>query len=218
MGVINQGILGGFSGKVGNVVGGNWKGIDYMRIKPASVANPRTEGQVNQRTKFTAALQFLQPMKDFIKVGYKGFASKKTEFNSAMSYILKNAIAGIAPDFTVDYAAALVSRGALSGALNAGLDVSVAGTASFSWDDNSGSGSALATDRSMLLLYNESKGEVIFSTAGAQRSAEGQDLVLPDDYAGDTVIGYVAFISADGAQVSNSAYLGSHEVAGLVEN
>lgn len=48
MGKINQGILGGFSGKVGNVIGGNWKGIDYMRVKPASVANPQTEGQVNQ--------------------------------------------------------------------------------------------------------------------------------------------------------------------------
>ena len=77
MGRINQGILGGFSGKVGNVVGGNWKGINYMRVKPASVANPKTVGQVNQRTKFSERLKFLQPMKDFIKVGYKGFAVRK---------------------------------------------------------------------------------------------------------------------------------------------
>jgi hypothetical protein len=34
MGIIKQGILGGFSGKVGNVVGGTWKGIDYMRVLP----------------------------------------------------------------------------------------------------------------------------------------------------------------------------------------
>jgi hypothetical protein len=40
MGKINQGILGGFSGKVGNVVGGSWKGIEYMRVIPASIANP----------------------------------------------------------------------------------------------------------------------------------------------------------------------------------
>ena len=53
MGKIAQGILGGLSGKVGNVIGGSWKGIDYIRIKPSSVANPRTVGQVNQRTKFT---------------------------------------------------------------------------------------------------------------------------------------------------------------------
>ncbi|MCD6201654.1 MAG: hypothetical protein J7K46_07590 [Bacteroidales bacterium] len=88
MGKISQGILGGFSGKVGNVIGGNWKGIDYMRIKPANVANPQTEGQVDQRTKFYTVLQFLQPLKDFVKIGYKNYAIKMTEFNSAMSYIL----------------------------------------------------------------------------------------------------------------------------------
>jgi hypothetical protein len=43
MGKISQGILGGISGKVGNVIGGSWKGIDYIRVKPSSVANPRTE-------------------------------------------------------------------------------------------------------------------------------------------------------------------------------
>ena len=51
MGKIAQGILGGLSGKVGNVIGGSWKGIDYIRIKPSSVANPRTVGQVNQSNK-----------------------------------------------------------------------------------------------------------------------------------------------------------------------
>ena len=34
MGKIGKGILGGISGKVANVVGGNWKGIDYLRSKP----------------------------------------------------------------------------------------------------------------------------------------------------------------------------------------
>ena len=213
MGVINQGILGGFSGKVGNVVGGNWKGIDYMRVKPANVANPRTEGQVNQRTKFTAALQFLQPMKDFIKVGFKGYAVKKTEFNSAMSYLLKNAITGVAPDFVIDYPAALISRGSLTGSLNAALDVATAGSAGFSWDDNTGSGNALATDKAMLLIYNESKGEVIFTTAGAARSVGAQNLVLPDEYSGDTVRAYIAFVKEDGTEVSNSTYIGSAVVA-----
>ncbi|WP_412560608.1 DUF6266 family protein [Winogradskyella sp. MIT101101] len=111
MGKIAQGILGGLSGKVGNVIGGSWKGIDYIRIKPSSVANPRTVGQVNQRTKFTATLEFLQAVKPFIKLGYKGLAVKKTEFNAAMSYVLNNAITGAEPNFVVDYPNALVSRG-----------------------------------------------------------------------------------------------------------
>ena len=51
MGKIGKGILGGVSGKVANVVGASWKGIDYLRAKPQSVANPRSVLQVNQRTK-----------------------------------------------------------------------------------------------------------------------------------------------------------------------
>ena len=111
MGKISQGILGGVSGKVGNVIGGSWKGIDYLRIKPSSVANPRTEGQVTQRYKFTAALEFLQPSRDFIKVGFKNFANGMTEFNYAMSYILANAVTGDGISASVDYTNALVSKG-----------------------------------------------------------------------------------------------------------
>lgn len=111
MGKISQGVLGGFSGKVGNVVGGTWKGIDYMRIKPANVSNPRTAGQVDQRSKFTITLRFLQTMTDFLRVGFKLYANKMTQFNAAMSYNLNNAITGTYPNFSVDYANALVSRG-----------------------------------------------------------------------------------------------------------
>lgn len=34
MGTFSKGILGGFSGTVGTVIGGNWKGIQYMRSQP----------------------------------------------------------------------------------------------------------------------------------------------------------------------------------------
>lgn len=118
MGTIKQGILGGFSGKVGTVIGGNWKGIDYMRGKAASVSNPKTEAQLDQRARFGAALKFLQPLTSFIRVGFKNYAVKMTAFNSAMSYNLNNALAGGYPDYFIDYASALVSRGVLPGALN----------------------------------------------------------------------------------------------------
>ena len=52
MGTIKQGILGGFNGKVGTVVGASWKGISYMRGIAQSVRNPKTEAQVKQRNFF----------------------------------------------------------------------------------------------------------------------------------------------------------------------
>lgn len=213
MGKINQGILGGFSGKVGNVIGGNWKGIDYMRVKPASVHNPRTEGQMDQRTRFAQVLQFLQPMKDFIKVGYKNYAIKMTQFNSAMSYILKNAVTGSFPNYTIDYANALISRGSLAGVLNGSATSSTAGTVEFTWYDNSNEGNAQATDKALILAYNKIKGEAVFVTDGALRTAGTQTLTVPDDFSGDAVECFIAFISADGLSVSNSKYVGSITVA-----
>ena len=61
MGTIKQGILGGFNGKVGTVIGSSWKGITYMKGIPNHTRNPRTEKQIAQRTKMEFARNFLQP-------------------------------------------------------------------------------------------------------------------------------------------------------------
>ncbi len=208
MGKISQGILGGLSGKVGNIIGGSWKGIDYIRIKPTSVANPRTEGQVNQRNKFSATIEFLKPNKDFINVGYKSFAIKKTAFNAAMSNVLNNAITGVAPDFSVNYSAALLSKGSLSGALNPSTDLTTVGQITFSWDDNSTESNANATDKAMLLVYNPSKKESTYILAGSERTASSEIVLIPNTYSGDTVELFMAFVAVDG-KVSNSVYLGN---------
>lgn len=209
MGKIGKGILGGVSGKVANVVGANWKGIDYIRAKPLSVRNPRTDLQVNQRTKFALALRFLQPNLNFIKVGYKNFSVKKSQFNSAMSYILNNAISGTYPNYLIDYSLALLSRGSLSGALNPVFDLSTAGQVEFSWDDNSGEGSALATDKVMAVVYNPLKGESVFITGGALRSDLTQVIQIPNSYSGDELEMFIGFINDAGTQLSNSVYIGS---------
>lgn len=209
MGKIAQGILGGLSGKVGNVIGGNWKGIDYLRIKPSSVANPRTDGQVNQRNKFTVALEFLQPNLPFIHKGYKNYAIKMTQFNAAMSYVLNNAITGVEPNFIVDYPTALLSRGNLSGVLNPTTDLATPGEVTFNWDDNSAEGNANTTDKAMLLVYNPLKKESISQLEGADRTVGTETVFIPSTYAGDTVELFMAFIAAEGSRVSNSVYLGS---------
>jgi len=207
MGKISQGILGGFSGKVGNVIGGNWKGIDYMRIQPASVANPRTEGQVDQRTKFNMVLQFLQPVKDFVRIGFKNYAIKMTAFNSAMSYNLRNAVEGDYPDVDIDIEAALISRGGLAPALNPTATLSAPGQVTFAWTDNSNEGNATAYDKAMVVVYNPEKKEAAFITDGVARDEESQVLAIPDSYAGDDLAGFISFISEDGKQVANSKFV-----------
>ena len=213
MGKISQGILGGFSGKVGNVIGASWKGIDYMRIKPSSVANPRTPGQLDQRSKFATVLRFLQPMTDFLRVGFRLYAIKMTQFNNAMSYNLNNAVTGLYPNYMIDYANALVSRGNLTGAFNAAASSPAAGSVEITWNDNSGSGSALATDRALIVLLNTQRQEAMFTTQGPDRSVGSETISVPAEYSGEDVEAFLGFISEDGTRVANSVYLGSVTVA-----
>jgi hypothetical protein len=209
MGKIGRGILGGVSGKVANVVGSRWKGIDYIRAKPQSVANPRTLSQVNQRTKFSLVLRFLQPNLNFIRIGYKNYAVKKSQFNSAMSYVLNNAITGVSPDFEIDYSLALLTRGNLSGALNPIFDLTTPGQVEFSWDDNSTEGNALATDKVMVVVYNPTKGESVYLTEGAARTDLSQIVNIPNSYSGDELHMFISFMNFEETQLSNSIYIGS---------
>jgi len=208
MGKISQGILGGFSGKVGNVIGGNWKGIDYMRVRPASVSNPQTEGQVDQRSKFSTVLGFLQPLRGYLKIGFRNYAIKMTEFNNAMSYNVKNAVIGVYPDYVIDYESALISRGGLTGALNPTVNSPGVGQVQFNWVDNSINGNERPNDRAMVLVYNPARNEAVYVTDGSARSTGNHTLTVPDQYSGDTVYTFIAFISEDRKEVSNSKYIG----------
>ena len=64
MGKIKQGILGGFRGTVGTVVGSSWNGIAYMKGKPQSVKNPKTDAQLQQRGFFRDLQQLVAQLSD----------------------------------------------------------------------------------------------------------------------------------------------------------
>ena len=53
MGTIKRGILGGFSGKLGSVVGSSWKGIAVVKKRPLSVAQPVTDRKSKAQIRFS---------------------------------------------------------------------------------------------------------------------------------------------------------------------
>jgi len=212
MGTIKKGILGGFSGKVGTVVGGSWRGIAYMRSLPLKVKNPRTVEQRSQRTKFATALALLQPTTALLRTGWKLYAQGQSPFNAAMSYTLASAISGQYPDYAIDASKVLVSRGALTPAVNANANAT-ANTVDFSWEDNSGFGSAKQTDKALIAIINPAKAEAVTDSAGAEREKARQSVAIPATWAGDSVEVYLGFISEDAKEVANSVYLGNITIA-----
>ena len=64
MGKIKQGILGGFKGKVGTVIGASWNGIAYMRGLAQSHKNPKTAAQLQQRSFFKEVQDLVGQLSD----------------------------------------------------------------------------------------------------------------------------------------------------------
>lgn len=213
MAKLSKGILGGISGTVGNVVGGNWRGIDYIRSKPSSVRNPNTEGQRRQRMRFRLVMSLLKRSRSFITIGFRNGVQGQTEMNRAMSLNVREAITGTYPDLEIDPEALVVSTGDLQGSSVSGMDLSIAGTATLTWVNEAGAGNASNDDAAMALLYNMDKGAVVYRLHGASREDETLEVNLPSSWSGDTVAGYLTFRSETGRDVSNSQYLGTENAA-----
>lgn len=211
MGRIKQGILGGFSGKVGTVVGGSWKGIPYMRALAQSIHNPRTVAQMSQRTKFALAVRMLKPVTALLRTGWKLYANGKSAINAAMAYTLANAITGSYPDYDIDPSRLLLSRGTLTPAADAAVEFQD-GNVLFTWSDNSGVNSATQSDLALVAILNATRGEAITTTEDAERMDEGQSVSLPAHWEGDALHAYLGFISEDGRDVASSIYLGTLQV------
>lgn len=106
MAKIKQGILGGFSGKVANVVGTSWKGRAVMKSQPLSVANPRTEAQQEQRGKFSkiaelasaVLTQYVQPVENPISGDISGYnlfcKDNKGAFDALGKLVAANFVSG----------------------------------------------------------------------------------------------------------------------------
>ena len=120
--------------------------------------------------------------------------------------ISKMPITGTAPDYDIDFQKALVSRGELSNA-NA-PQATVTGTVIYyTWQDNSGTGTAAATDKAVMVVFCRNLNLTIFSTNTGTR-ADGAAQIDVANFKGETVETWLAFISADTEEVSNSLYTG----------
>ena len=198
MGIIKQGILGGFSGKVANVVGTSWKGIAVVKSQPLSVANPRTAAQVAQRNKLSACVKTLQPiLSEVIKPLNDRFAGQMSGYN----YALQKSIEAF--DASGNMAAPENFKISRSTA-KAQLVDAIAAEAKITkykvrWTSDAGEGYALATDKGYLVGINIDSGAVAYST-NFVRSANQAFVEWADGEVSpnDELAFYLAFLRSDG--------------------
>ena len=202
MGKIIGGILGNFSGKVGNVVGGSWKGIGTLRAYNPVVSNPRTNAQVYNRDRFSIITAMASDiLSTVIKPCWDRFAVQMSGYNYFCS-VNRNCIDG-ALEFSFG-----------NFKLTNGKMQSITSLAhSMLADDHRFSFSTNCVDKfqqpSDLLFYAviDDKGVVVTSGGGTVTRNVGSFGVNSadiDGYALGTLAIFVSFMRSDGSVVDSS--------------
>ena len=70
MAIIKEGVLGGFRGKIGPVVGVSNGETFYMRSLPGR-KKKQTDKELLNQAKFKLVLDHLEPVKELVKAGFK---------------------------------------------------------------------------------------------------------------------------------------------------
>ncbi len=212
MATFEKGILGGFSGKVGNVVGGTWKGKSYMRSVPGKRTKPSSVKQLVQQAKFSLIVLFFHTFSGLLNLSFRSFAVKVTGFNSAVAYGLKNAVTGNYPAFDIAYPQVLIARGDLPNATNPKAAATGSGFINFDWVSNAGVGLAKATDKTILLIYCPALKQAIYTVGSSTRITVAEKLDV-SPFTGQGVETYISFISEDEKDVATSVYTGHVQVS-----
>lgn len=107
-----NGLLGGYSGKIGPVVGYHWKGVWCVRSQSRKVNNPRTEAQTVHRAMFREEVRLAGKMRWAVNVGFK-VLSDEMDMTAQNLFIKVNqqAFSTVGGRFTVDYKRLQVSAG-----------------------------------------------------------------------------------------------------------
>lgn len=197
MGVIRRGLLGGFSGRVGNIVGSSWKGIAVIKSLPLSVANPRTTGQVAQRTAFADTVGFASLLlSQFLKPLWDRFASQMSGYNAFVSANVELYSPGLGAHFV----GMVASQGKIPSLSNLVFTRDAANDKVVITWDTAISGSYEANDDVIkCFVYSDTLPGIAFPAADAVRSDGTVDVPCEFDISGmSTLSGAAVPLSANG--------------------
>lgn len=179
MGIIKRGILGGFSGKVANVVGSSWKGIAVMRALPLSVTNPRTVGQVEQRGAFSIISKFASSI---LTTWIKPLWDRSAQSMSGYNAFIQQNVDIVKADKVLNIENLTMSKGKLGATAVEPIVSSSTKQITIEWDALPTGSYQMSTDKLYLLVF-DSDNKLIASSAGTASRADAS-LVI---YAVDTV-------------------------------
>ncbi len=208
------------SGSVANVVYSSRNGKPYIRAKPAQYRDRKSPAQLASRMKLSMLSGLIKTFKPALDIGFKETPVGKSPRDVAYRANAKDVIRGEYPEMYIHYPEFKVSAGTLDGPQSCET-VWNENTLEISWDAaRPERGHGDASDRLMLVLYEENKGS-LFTEQFISRRSEGQLILELDqrflqtqsnDSTQPKLHLWLSFTSADARQISDSTYVKIYDI------
>ena len=212
MAIVQNPITGRTRKKMGNAVFSKNFGKNTMRAKPESVKNPKTTGQVNQRSKFKLMVFNSRVLLGMIRISFQNMAKGKSAFNAFMQANIKTAISGTSGNYSINYPNLIVAKGPLFQSQNLVASVDQVAKIKRTWNPPINPLDTSNNDKLFNVAFNVTKNEWSYGETGTLRSAGTDEQGVPANWSGNSVHVYTFFISTDGRQCSDSVYGGMFTV------
>ena len=204
MGIIRRGILGGFSGKVANVVGSSWKGIAVMRALPLSVTNPKTVGQVEQRSAFSIISKFASSI---LTVWIKPLWDRSAQSMSGYNAFIQQNVDIVKTDKVLNIENLVMSKGKLGATpLTGGLSASTK-SLTVGWEAEPVGSFQMSTDKLYLLVFDSENKLIAQSSASVARYSAMLELADIETVAGEDYYIVSTFAREDGTIVGDASVM-----------
>ncbi len=201
MAKIEMGILGGFSGRVGTVVGYYRRGAWFVRAYQPHINDRKSAAQLEQRSRFKAMIQFASPATPVLRVGLRQVAAdcQITEGNAFLKINKECFPRESRNSRAIDYPSLQFSRGSLAAPQALQYAVDEGGVLAVRWS----AGDGRLADRIHIYVYCPAAMTGI--ALEGERGRHGLQALLPQDFVGEELHLWAFAAAADG-MVSPTVY------------
>jgi Family of unknown function (DUF6266) len=210
MAKLTNGIMGPIKGKIGHVIGSSWKGIPYLKARARKRTKRVGKGEAANRSKFAMAQFWLRPLLGFVRQGFKGYSPTSEGFVAAKSYLLLNAVEGLAPDYVINPALVQLSFGDLPLPDDMAVGLVDDNHLEFTWERSS-TAEASPFDQVMLMAYDVEDKTAYYTITGQFRHT-GNDRLMISAQPGRNYHLYFAMVADDRSRQSHSVYMGQIKI------
>lgn len=207
MAEIKRGILGGIKGKVGTVVGFNFRGKEVVRAKPKKTNSIATESQLKQREKLKVASRFLSPLNKLTAQYFGAYQGTKSRTNLATSHLMLKALIPYQKTFLIDFPKVVITKGYLPPAVLKTVEI-VDNELYIQWEPTKEINLAEHTDKAIVVMFSIAQELFYIPDTTATRKSGEYTTPIPENWSSGSIIAWLIFENEQETDCSTSAFLG----------